>query len=129
MLDWSATAAWVALIVSIVSAVAGPLITTILSNRHQLKLLKIELYQKRKMEAIENYLKVCSSYIGRRTIREETEYLKAYGEIFLFAPKSTWESIERLDFELKKPDFKEAERAFHFVSQKLSHAYSFSHQK
>lgn len=41
-IDWSATAAWIALAISIIS----PAITTILANRHQLKLRKLDIQEK-----------------------------------------------------------------------------------
>lgn len=41
-IDWSATAAWIALAISIIS----PAITTILSNRHQLKLRELDIQEK-----------------------------------------------------------------------------------
>lgn len=41
-IDWSATAAWIALAISIIS----PAITTILTNRHQLKLRKLDIQEK-----------------------------------------------------------------------------------
>lgn len=40
-IDWSATAAWIALAISIIS----PAITTILANRHQLKLRKLDIQE------------------------------------------------------------------------------------
>lgn len=41
-LDWSATAAWTALIVSIVGTVLGPIIHSCIDNRHQLKMYKMK---------------------------------------------------------------------------------------
>lgn len=41
-IDWSATAAWIALAISIIS----PAITTILTNRHQLKLRELDIQEK-----------------------------------------------------------------------------------
>ena len=40
-IDWSATAAWIALAISIIS----PAITTILTNRHQLKLRELDIQE------------------------------------------------------------------------------------
>lgn len=54
--DWSAAAAWIALIVAIIS----PVITTVLNNRFQLKLKDRELMVRRKLDVIEGYLKAVS---------------------------------------------------------------------
>ena len=57
--DWSATAAWIALVISIIGTVASPLITTVLTNRHQLKLRALDIkqnsirtYEERRFQAI-----------------------------------------------------------------------------
>ena len=44
--DWSATAAWISLVISITGTILGPIITTILTNRHQLKLRRLDLQEK-----------------------------------------------------------------------------------
>lgn len=42
LIDWNSTAAWIALIVSIVGTISSPIINTLLSNRHQLKIRKLD---------------------------------------------------------------------------------------
>lgn len=44
--DWNAAAAWIALAISLVGSIAGPIITTILTNRHQLKLRMMDIHEK-----------------------------------------------------------------------------------
>ena len=45
-IDWNATAAWIALAISITGTIVGPIITTILTNRHQIKLRKLDIYER-----------------------------------------------------------------------------------
>ena len=62
-IDWSATAAWIALAISIIS----PAITTILTNRHQLKLRELDIQEKHTFPILlqrleKNVLKAFSTY-------------------------------------------------------------------
>lgn len=43
-IDWDATAAWAALAISIVGSIISPIITTILTNRYQLKLRQMDIH-------------------------------------------------------------------------------------
>lgn len=62
-IDWSATAAWIALVISVVGTIVGPIVTAIINNCHQLKLRKldikqrsVETYETRRHEAINAFL-------------------------------------------------------------------------
>ena len=50
-IDWSATAAWIALVISIVGTVASPLITSALNNRHQKKMRELDIKENRLIAA------------------------------------------------------------------------------
>lgn len=45
-IDWSAIAAWIAVIISIIGVSVGPLLTACINNKHQLKLRKFRCIQK-----------------------------------------------------------------------------------
>lgn len=66
-IDWSATAAWIALAISIIS----PAITTILTNRHQLKLRELDIQEKHsstynaaRASTIEDFISKVGKYIS-----------------------------------------------------------------
>lgn len=90
-IDWSATAAWIALAVAIIS----PVITTIISNNHQTKTMRLEIIEKRGLDVIENYLAVTSHEILTTGVSES--YQKCYAQIFIYAPKSIHSDIEKLN--------------------------------
>ena len=90
-IDWSATAAWIALAVAIIS----PIITTIITNYHQSKLKRLEIMEQRGLSIIENYLAVTSKEILTTGISEP--YQKCYAQIFLYAPKSIYSDLEELN--------------------------------
>ena len=66
-MDWSATAAWIALAISIVGTIASPIINSILSNRYQLKLHNLDLknkYQEQRAETINSFLCNVAGYLA-----------------------------------------------------------------
>lgn len=96
-IDWSATAAWIALVVAIVS----PVITAIISNHHQAKMKHLEIIEKRGLDVIENYLAITSREILTTGISDS--YRKSYTQIFLYAPSSLHPAIEELNTLIYNP--------------------------
>lgn len=96
-IDWSATAAWIALAVAIIS----PVITTIISNHHQARMKHLEIIEKRGLDIIENYLAITSREILTTGISEP--YQKSYAQIFLYAPKSIHSDLEELNTLIYNP--------------------------
>lgn len=69
-IDWSATAAWIAVIISIIGASVGPFFTACINNKHQLKLRELDIkekelseYNAKRRTAIENFLSSTSRYL------------------------------------------------------------------
>lgn len=69
-------------------AIVSPIATAIINNRYQLKLRKMDIYQKTlentmlyKRSIFENYLK----YAGRCIFHSDVNALKDYGEYYLLA--------------------------------------------
>ena len=99
-IDWNATAAWIALAVSIVT----PAISLLLSNIHQRKLKKLEfknaliLKQYGEMEsAIIEYHKCVSTKLHTISAEAPTNYELAYRKLFLFIPKEYWKTLEEFN--------------------------------
>ncbi|MBS7175892.1 hypothetical protein [Massiliimalia timonensis] len=84
-----------AFLVSLIAFIS-PIATTILNNRHQAKMKKEEMFIKRKLEVIENYLSNVGKTLGDS--RHNLVDLGTYaGEIFLYTPTEFWEDIEELN--------------------------------
>jgi len=96
-IDWSATAAWIALGVAIVS----PIFTTIIKNCYQSKLKRLEIMEQRGLSIIENYPAVTSREILTTGISED--YQKCYAQIFLYAPKDLHKDLEELNCLISYP--------------------------
>lgn len=96
-LDWSATAAWVAVIISVIGTVVGPIATAIITNRHQLKLYKIELNQKEHDDKI-NSIRECISGISSVLACPSADNLAFFGKTFpiayVFLSEEKWKVLD-----------------------------------
>lgn len=97
MIDWSATAAWIALVISITGTVLGPIVTTVLTNRHQLHLRKIELQEKQFLET-QHEIRNCISCIGAVMAVVNSENLINFGKyfpsIYSYVPVDKWTILD-----------------------------------
>lgn len=95
--DWSATAAWIALVVSIVGTIVGPIVTTILTNRYNLKLHKLTFQEKMDSER-EQIIRECISGIGLVLSFMDTNNLaifsKTFYNVYPYVPLSDWEKLD-----------------------------------
>ena len=94
--DWSATAAWIALAISIIT----PTISLLLNNIHQRKLKQLELqhetstdYYKQCKETYENFITQDSSHLYSLG-GNQIDYERAYQKLFLYIPKEHWHVLE-----------------------------------
>ncbi|RHF81924.1 hypothetical protein [Coprococcus comes] len=99
-IDWSATAAWIALAISIIS----PAITTLLTNHHQLKLRKLDIREKHadtyntaRISTIEEFISKVSKYISHPSASNEHEYAECYFRVYTYVPQSLWPFLDDLN--------------------------------
>lgn len=122
-IDWSATAAWIALAISIIS----PAITTILANRHQLKLRKLDIHEKHtdaytsaRSIAIENFI----SNVGKCLAYPELSSVEKCGEhffqVYAYVPQSLWTSLDNLYETINNKRWAEARPLFNEISKSLA---------
>ena len=90
-IDWSATAAWIALAISIIS----PAITTILTNRHQLKLRELDIQEKHsstynaaRASTIEDFISKVGKYISYSSSSARKECAESFFHIYAYTPES-----------------------------------------
>lgn len=120
-IDWSATAAWIALIVAIIS----PIITTIISNIHNSKIAQFEVVKQRGLDIIEKYLAITSREILTTGVSDE--YRKYYAQIFLYAPQKIHPDLEELNYlicgvgDLNLPDEYECSKLLNKISKALKY--------
>lgn len=92
-IDLNEITPYIALIIS----VASPIITTLLNNKHQLKLHNAEFYSLHRAEVIEHYLQTIGLLLKNRTPENLEAYNKCFGEIFFYIPEKHWKLIEIID--------------------------------
>lgn len=95
-----------ALIISIAALLfscLSPILNVVLQNRFQLKMKKFDIYEVRRLTALEAYIKATGAFIQNDTPETRAAYGLAYGEIYFFAPPDLWPDIEVLNLELIGP--------------------------
>ena len=100
-IDWNATAAWAALAISIVGSIISPIITTILTNRYQLKLRQMDIhtntisaYEKNRFETLNTFIAKsgkCLAYFDETSVSELGEF---YFQIYQYVPIELWNTLD-----------------------------------
>lgn len=95
--DWSATAAWIALVISIIGTIIGPIVTTILTNRYNMKLHRLTFQEKMDSER-ERIIRECISGIGLVLSFMDTDNLATFSRTFYnvypYVPLSDWKTLD-----------------------------------
>lgn len=98
-MDWSATAAWIALVV----AIAAPVFTTRLNNYFQFKMKELdfkfskqtEYYQYQKV-CFEKFIKFASKQIESDYKSERVEFCECFHEMLIYLPSNSWDEAKSL---------------------------------
>lgn len=98
-MDWSATAAWIALVVAIVA----PVFTARLNNYFQLKMKELdfkffkqtEYYQYQKV-CFEKFIKFASKQIESNYKSERIDFCECFHEMLIYLPDNSWDEAKSL---------------------------------
>lgn len=122
-IDWSATAAWIALAISIIS----PAVTTILTNRHQLKLRKLDIQEKHtstynaaRASTIEDFISKVGKCISHPTTTTCKECAESFFHIYAYTPQSLWPFLDELNDRIESDDWTEARELFNGIAKSLA---------
>ena len=115
-MDASALAAWIALIVAIIS----PILTAIINNHHQTKMKKIEMSIASKLKIIEDYLSSAGQIIYHNGEASTESYSIAIGRIYSASPRFLWEKISLLDEMIYSRNWEDTHTQFLEISQALA---------
>ena len=107
-------------------AIVSPIATAIINNRYQLKLRKMDIYQKTlentmlyKRSIFENYLK----YAGRCIFHSDVNALKDYGEYYLlallYAPIELHTEMKKINVLMLEKHWSEASPLFEVLTPKI----------
>lgn len=102
-IDWSATAAWIAVTISIIGASVGPFFTACMNNKHQLKLRELDIkekelseYNAKRRTAIENFLSSTSRYLTDGHSKNMDECGNNFFQVYPYVNPDLWESLDEL---------------------------------
>lgn len=108
-LDWSATAAWIALAISITGTIIGPIVNTILTNLHQLKIHQMESRDKLISER-NKVIRDCISSIGSCVAFANVDSIISCGNhfhnVYAYVPKEKWPLLDSFYQALVNQDYK-----------------------
>lgn len=127
MIDWSATAAWITLLLTLIISVISPVITTYLNYRYQLKIRKLEiqeqendLYYSKKVSCIETFIAAlgkCAVLCNREVIRECGE---AFHLIYLYTSQDLWAAIDEMQLLMSANKWDEVQKKLPSLSKALA---------
>lgn len=126
-IDWSATIAAIALVVSVSGTIICPIINTILSNRHQLKLRNLDIkeraissYESSRSDAINAFI----SGVGKCMFYADVESVKQLGDsyfiVYQYVPSDYWDVLDDLYSNLVNQDWEKSKKEFPPIAHYLS---------
>lgn len=134
-MDWSATAAWIALVISIIGTIAGPIITALINNKHQLRLREMDIREKQISEyceyrrcAIENFLSSTSKYLSDCQYKNVEVCGENFFQVYSYVPQNLWESLNILYSHICEERTDEARVLFSKISNQLAEILTKPHQ-
>ncbi|MCD8104492.1 MAG: hypothetical protein LUF35_05715 [Lachnospiraceae bacterium] len=126
-IDWNATAAWIALAISIVGTIASPLITSLLNNRHQLKMYKMKAVEKRlgsinsaRTAALESYLANTGKYISTQYPPHQAKFSSTYFAVYQYVPERLWDSLDDLYNLIEQEHWSDARAKFQNINREIT---------
>ena len=126
-MDWSATAAWIALAISIIGTITGPLITIWLTNRHKLKLRNLDiqqeaqqLYANRRFDAITTFLQKTGSCVSRFHRQDIVDCVASFHCIYQYVPDDFWPDLDKLYTSITDEDRRAANVLYPPIARRLS---------
>lgn len=121
--DWAATAAWIALALSILS----PIFTTKQNNKHQLELRKLDISEKQasaltqaRISAIENFISSVGQCIANPSREHEAECGKNYFPVYAYVPESMWTKLDNLYSAIDDRDWERARSLYSEIAKPLA---------
>lgn len=101
--NWSATAAWIALVVSVVGNITGPLITSHLNNKHQLKMYKLKAREKQvvalnnaRISVLTSFISNTGKCISHTSLDNISDFGFSYFSAYQYIPEEHWGELDKL---------------------------------
>lgn len=106
--------------IAAISAIVAPVVTALINNRYQLKLRRIEMYEQKRIEVINEYASAVNSYLNHISTCSGTNFAKYKQTIFLYAPHSAWSIIEKMNNYIDEKELDKANALLPKLMKELS---------
>lgn len=117
--DWSATAAWIALAISIIGTIASPLITTWLTNKHQLKMYKLKSEANRidkindaRTAALNAFISNTGKCISVTSLDNISDFGSSYFAAYQYVPEEYWSELDSLFNDIVQNQWDDARKTY-----------------
>ncbi|MEY8279259.1 hypothetical protein [Blautia marasmi] len=125
-MDWSAIAAWIALAISVTGTIIGPIITTVLANRHQIRLRQLDMheqtikdYEERRFQIITSFLSSSGRCLAYMDTNSLAEFGKSYHSVYQYVPQNLWPQLDEFYMLTVENQIAEARNKFPSISHTL----------
>lgn len=89
--------------IALLGSIVSPVITALIQNRYSLKMKRLDVYEKRRLDALENYTKAIQSSIVSCSI--SPEYREHGSVIRIYAPESVYTCLDQIDELLHEAEY------------------------
>lgn len=125
--DWSATAAWIALAISIVGTIASPLITSCLNNRHQRKMYKLKSEDRRidkindsRISTLKSFITNTGKCISHTSVDNISDFGSSFFSVYQYIPCSRWVDLDKLYRDIINNRWDDARTSFLEISHLIA---------
>ncbi len=116
-------------LITALAAIIAPVFTAFINNLHEQKMKRIEMYEAKRIEVINEYVSRAEKYIeniGDLCMLDKFQQYK--NQAYLYMPKSLWQNIDELHHAIDTNDQESAKTWINVISKSLSD-YIFEVQK
>ena len=127
ILDWNATAAWLAIFATLAISIITPAISTYLNNLFQLRLKLMDLHHTEESELVlrkiityEGFLQNVGKFLHHMNLDNKSSLGTYIYEIYLYLPSEHWYLLDSLIDALSNEEWENAQSLFIEISKILS---------
>ncbi len=124
--DWSATAAWIALVISITGTIAGPILTAKIKNRHQLKMFTLKSNYKeyaQKQRLLRQSISGIGFFLSAPSSIKMKKFSKTFHYAYAYLPEEKWPLLDDFYTSVVNKDYAAARQKqpeiIHLLSESL----------
>ena len=126
-IDWNATAAWIALAISVTGTIVSPLITTYLTNKHQREMRLLDIKQTAETKYIDNRDATFNTFVakvGQVMAYPDKEAMKDFGDayfaVYSYVPDSFWPKLDMFYKNIIQNHFDDAKKMYPEIIHMIS---------